>query len=72
MQHDEHVDRPLDDSFVRHPIHATAHEAEHLREIADEGESAATPAILALTAAAFLVLLVALLITVVVVSAHFS
>ena len=70
MPRDEHVDRPLDDSFVRHPIHAPAHEAEHLREVAAEGESAATPGILGIAAIAFLLPLVALLITAAFVIAH--
>ena len=41
MQSDQH------ERFVRHPIHATEHEAAHLRDVAEEGSSPATPAILA-------------------------
>jgi hypothetical protein len=41
------------ESFLRHPIGATVHEADHLREIADEGESPATPVILAGAAIVF-------------------
>ena len=36
-----------DHQSLRHPIRATEHEVEHLRAVADEGESGATPAILA-------------------------
>ena len=34
------------ESRLRHPIRAAEREAEHLREVVEEGESAATPAIL--------------------------
>jgi hypothetical protein len=44
MQGDQLPER---ERFVRHPIHATEHEAAHLRDVAEEGVSPATPAILA-------------------------
>lgn len=47
MQKDQPAGTPHRESFRRHLIHATAEEAAHLREVADEGESAATPAIIA-------------------------
>jgi len=34
------------ESQLRHPVRRVAHEVEHFREVADEGKSAATPAIL--------------------------
>jgi hypothetical protein len=69
-------ERPADvtrgDSVVRHPIHAAVHEAAHLREIANEGESTATPAILIAAVLAFVVPLVAGVITLADLVAHFS
>jgi hypothetical protein len=38
---------PQHESFVRHPIRAAEHEAAHMRDVAEEGTSPATPAILA-------------------------
>src|SRR6476659_7538770 len=35
-----------DSQSLRHPVTAAEHEVEHLRAVADEGESGATPAIL--------------------------
>ena len=49
-------DRPTSPS--RHPIRAVEHELKHLDEIADKGESAATPAIMIGRVAAFLLPLV--------------
>jgi hypothetical protein len=57
--------------FVHHPIAATVHEASYLREIADEGESAATPAILAGAALAFVITIAALVFLLVYGIAHF-
>jgi hypothetical protein len=62
MQHGHAGDESPHESFVHHPIHATVHEAEHAREIADAGESAATPVILAAAVLAFIVPLAAILI----------
>jgi hypothetical protein len=61
MNHGHASDVPQEESFVRHPIHATVHEAEHVREIADEGDSPVTPVILAAAVLAFIVPLAALL-----------
>jgi hypothetical protein len=47
VQRGQPSDVPRHESFVRHPIRATAHEAVHVREIAEQGESPATPAIVA-------------------------
>jgi hypothetical protein len=47
---------------ARHPIHAVEHEVEHLHDVAEEGESPATPAIVGGGVLAFLVPLVAILI----------
>jgi hypothetical protein len=46
------------DGFVRHPIHATVEEAAHLREVAEEGESPATPVIVVAAVLMFVVPLV--------------
>jgi mono/diheme cytochrome c family protein len=51
------------ESGLRHPIHAAVHEAEHLREIAEKGESAATPAIIGGTVIVFAALILALILT---------
>jgi hypothetical protein len=48
---------------VRHPIQAAEHEAEHLREIVEEGESGATLAILIGTWLVVVVVLVAVVVT---------
>ena len=47
---------------VRHPIRSAEHEVEHLEEIAQKGESPATPAILAGGLLAILIPIVAILI----------
>jgi hypothetical protein len=52
---------PEHESFVRHPIHATEHEAAHLRDVAEEGNSPATPAILAAAVIAVVLPLAAIL-----------
>lgn len=41
-----HALRAMTAGTLRHPIRSAEREAEHLREIADAGESAATPVIL--------------------------
>jgi hypothetical protein len=61
MDHENDGDVPQDESFVHHPMHAMVHEAEHVREIADEGDSAVTPVILAAAVLAFIVPLAAVL-----------
>jgi hypothetical protein len=72
VQHDQSRDLPRRESFIRHPIRPTMEEAAHLRDVADDGESAATPAILAGAVFAFVVLLAAILIFLVFGIAHFS
>jgi hypothetical protein len=72
MNHGHGSDVPQDESFVRHPIHATVHEAEHVREIADDGDSPVTPVILAAAVLAFIVPLAALLMLLDFGGAHFS
>ena len=55
VQHDQPTtDVRQHESLVRHPIRATVHEAEHLRDVAAEGKSAATPAIIAAAVIAFI------------------
>jgi len=60
--HERAGDESRHESFVHHPIHATVHEAAHVREIADEGASPATPLILMAAVLLFVVPLVAILI----------
>ena len=57
-EHGEHED----ESPLAHPIEAVEHEVEHLAELADEGESPATPAILGVDLIAVLIPAVAILI----------
>ena len=47
VQREQPSDVPRHESFARHPIRATAHEAVHVLEIAEQGTSPATPAIVA-------------------------
>ena len=56
----EHEDE--DESPLAHPVHAAEEEVEHLVEVADEGESPATPAILGVGLIAVLIPVVAILI----------
>ena len=71
--HDEHpTDAPSHESAVRHPIRATVEEVEHAREVVDEGESPATPAIIAGAVIAFIVPLAALIIFLALGIAHFA
>lgn len=44
MQREQPSER---ESFVHHPIRAVENEAAHMRDVAEEGTSPATPAILA-------------------------
>jgi hypothetical protein len=60
------------ESFSRHPVHATVEEAEHLREVADEGESPATPAIVAGVVFTFILPLATFLILLAFVVMHFA
>jgi hypothetical protein len=61
VQHDQSTDPPQRESLVRHPIRTVVHEAAHLRTIAEEGESPATPAILVAVVFAFILPIAALL-----------
>lgn len=72
MQHGQAASAQRHETFIRHPIRATVHEAAHLRQIADEGASPATPAILAGVVLAFIVPLVSMLILLDFVIGHFS
>ncbi len=60
------------DGFVRHPIHATVEEASHLREVAQKGESPATPVIVVAAVLVFVVPLVVVLTLLVFGIAHFA
>ena len=59
-------------SFAHHPIRAGAREAAHLREVADAGESPATPAIIAGALLAFLLPLAAALVLLDTLVEHFT
>ena len=72
VQHDQPTDVSQHERLVRHPIHVAAHEAEHMREIADEGVSPATPAIVVIAVIGFIVPFVAILILLVFAIAHLS
>jgi hypothetical protein len=72
VQHDPPTQITQHESVVRHPIHATAHEAAHLLAIAAEGTSTATPAILVGAVLAFIIPLATLLILLAFGVAHFS
>jgi quinohemoprotein ethanol dehydrogenase len=52
------------ESRLRHPFRAAQHEVKHLREVADKGESPATPAIIGGTVMAFAAVIIVLVITV--------
>jgi hypothetical protein len=70
---DEHPsDTPSHESVVRHPIRVTVEEVEHVRQVVDEGESPATPAIIAGVVIAFVVPLAALIMLLALAIAHFA
>lgn len=54
---------PMTTGALRHPIRSAEHEAVHLREIVEEGESGATLAILIGTWIVVVVFLVSLVVT---------
>jgi hypothetical protein len=62
VQHDQAAGRANREKRLGHPIHASAREAAHLREIFNAGESAATPATAAGVVLAVVVPLAAILI----------
>jgi hypothetical protein len=66
------TDMPRHESVVRHPIRATEEEAAHLREVAQKGESPATPAILLGVVAGFIAPLVAIVIVLAFAVAYFA
>jgi hypothetical protein len=72
VHHDQATDVSQHERFVRHPVQVAEHEAEHMREIADEGVSPATPAIVVVAVIAFIVPFVAILVLLVFTIAHFS
>lgn len=63
---------PQHEPFARHPIRATEEEAAHLRQIADEGESPKTPAILVGVVLALIIPAAAVLMLLAFGVAHFS
>lgn len=74
MDHVEREQAPArkDQAFVHHPVRAAAHEAAHLREVADKGESPATPALVAAAVLAFVIPFAATLMVVAFTVAHFA
>lgn len=72
VQNDQPASTPQHESFARHPIHETVEEAAHLREVAEEGESPATPAIIAGVVLAFILPLAATLILLAFAVSHFA
>jgi hypothetical protein len=71
VEHEHPTDRPRHEGGVRHPIRATVEEVEHAREVVNEGESPATPAIIAGAVIAFVVPLAALIMLLALGIAHF-
>jgi hypothetical protein len=72
VQHDPPRNVPQHESFARHPVRATEHEAAHVRDIVDEGKSSATPAILVGVVLAFIVPIATVLMLLAFGVAHFS
>jgi hypothetical protein len=66
------TDAPRDKDFVHHPLRSAVHEAEHLRDVADAGESPKTPAIIAATVIAFVVPVAAAVMFLAFTIAHFA
>ena len=60
MQDDPRTHDRRHESLVRHPVRASEHEVEHLRRIAEAGDSPATPAIIAGAVLVFVVPLAAI------------
>ena len=60
MQDDPRTHDRRHESLVRHPVRASEHKVEHLRSIAEAGDSAATPAIVAGAVLVFVVPLAAI------------
>jgi hypothetical protein len=72
VEQQQGIDAPQHESFVHHPVHATVEEAAHLRQVAAQGESPATPAILIAAVLAFVVPLAAILMVLAFGIAHFA
>jgi hypothetical protein len=72
VQHDPPRNVPQHESFARHPVRATEQEAAHVREIVNEGESPATPALLVGVVLAFVVPIATVLMLLAFGVAHFS
>ena len=72
VPHERSTNAERSDGFVRHPIHATVEEAAHLRHVAEEGESPATPAIVVAAVLVFVVPLVVALTLLAFGVAHFA
>jgi hypothetical protein len=72
MQQDQRIDVPQHQSFVRHPIHATAEEAARVSQLAARGEDPATPVILIGVVLTFVVPLATIIMVLVLGIAHFS
>jgi hypothetical protein len=72
VQHDPSRNVPPHESFARHPVRATEQEAAHVRDIAKEGESPATPAVLVGVVLAFIVPIATVLMLLAFGVAHFS
>ena len=72
VQQDRPRNVPQHEGFARHPIRATEQEAAHVREVVDEGESPATPAILVGIVLAFIVPIATVLMLLAFGVGHFS
>jgi len=72
VQRDRPRNVPQHEDFARHPLRATEQEAAHVREVVDEGESPATPAILVGIVLAFIVPVATVLMLLAFGVAHFS
>ena len=66
MSGDEH------ESPLRHPVHAAEHEVEHLADVAEEGESPATPLIVIVAVGLVALVVVAVLIAAAFLAAHYA
>ena len=66
MSGDEH------ESPLRHPVHAAEHEVEQLAEVAQEGESPATPMIVIVAVGLVAFVVVAVLIAAAFLAAHYA
>jgi hypothetical protein len=72
MESEQPASAPRDEDFVHHPLRSAAHEAEHLREVADAGQSPKTPAIIAAAVIAFVVPVAAAVMFLAFTIAHFA